>query len=412
MKTIRSLAPSLCVALLAAYAGAACRAQPVAATPASAAIAAGRPVARAAGDANLVAPAKQCPSNADIAAVRVDRPVTHLAPPAGDEVQADPRTASRDRGAAAPLVALRQEIAVHVAGLATLLAREECSGTHRKIVLFLDGRPVPTATPYPPTDPSSETLKFVLDRREPAREEWTHLLGKPTFADRQVPVSVGIEDEFAVASDQFIRLRVIPRAWFWVWSVLLVVLAGAFIALASRSDVLREPGFPPADASRKPYSLAKTQAAWWFFLILASYLFIGLVTGDYGTSITGTVLTLMGISAATAIGSATIDAGRPVAIPAMADATPGDSATVAAIAASLAPRKASRWWWLDILSDEHGVNFHRFQMAVWTAVLGIIFIHDVYVGLAMPQFDNSLLGLLGISAGTYLGLKTTSEARS
>jgi hypothetical protein len=27
----------------------------------------------------------------------------------------------------------------------------------------------------------------------------------------------------------------------------------------------------------------------------------------------------------------------------------------------------------------------------------------------MPDFDVTLLGLMGISAGTYLGLKTTSE---
>jgi hypothetical protein len=64
---------------------------------------------------------------------------------------------------------------------------------------------------------------------------------------------------------------------------------------------------------------------------------------------------------------------------------------------------------MDILSDDHGVNFHRFQMAAWTFVLGIIFIQQVYKGLAMPDFDVTLLGLMGISAGTYLGLKTTSE---
>ncbi|HRP29599.1 MAG TPA: hypothetical protein PLG77_14295, partial [Burkholderiaceae bacterium] len=66
-------------------------------------------------------------------------------------------------------------------------------------------------------------------------------------------------------------------------------------------------------------------------------------------------------------------------------------------------------WWLDIVSDTNGVNFHRFQMAAWTAVLGVIFVHDVYVSLAMPEFDNTLLGLLGISSGTYLGLKVTTE---
>jgi len=53
----------------------------------------------------------------------------------------------------------------------------------------------------------------------------------------------------------------------------------------------------------------------------------------------------------------------------------------------------------------NGINFHRFQIAVWTLVLAIIFIKDVYENLAMPTFNTTLLGLLGLSAGTYLGLK-------
>ncbi len=57
------------------------------------------------------------------------------------------------------------------------------------------------------------------------------------------------------------------------------------------------------------------------------------------------------------------------------------------------------------LSDANGVNFHRFQMAVWTLLLGFIFIKEVYENLAMPAFDQTLMGLLGLSAGTYLGLK-------
>jgi hypothetical protein len=60
---------------------------------------------------------------------------------------------------------------------------------------------------------------------------------------------------------------------------------------------------------------------------------------------------------------------------------------------------------LDILSDANGVSFHRFQVAAWTLVLGIIFLIKVWELLAMPDFNGSLLALLGISAGTYLGLK-------
>ena len=314
--------------------------------------------------------------------------------------------------ASAPVVALRDAIRLNVSGLETLVRRARCKTEGREIVLFLDGRPVPTAVPYPPLDPGTNTLNFQLERKEASRSVWRHLLGRPSFTDRDVPVSVGLIDEYAVPSQQKIRLHVIPRHWFWAWTAILVLLLAAFVALATKSDVIRDTG-PATGAVRKPYSLAKLQAAWWFFLILTSYLFIGLVTGDYNTSITSTVLSLMGISAATAVGSAVIDVGSGNSTPGTAAAPPAapgvaGAALPAAAPATLPPVTRGRWW-LDIVSDENGVNFHRFQMAAWTAVLGVIFVHDVYVSLAMPEFDNTLLGLLGISSGTYLGLKVTSE---
>jgi hypothetical protein len=58
-----------------------------------------------------------------------------------------------------------------------------------------------------------------------------------------------------------------------------------------------------------------------------------------------------------------------------------------------------------ILSDANGISFHRFQLAGWTLVLGIVFIMEVYPTLSMPSFSTTLMGLLGLSAGTYLGLK-------
>ena len=45
------------------------------------------------------------------------------------------------------------------------------------------------------------------------------------------------------------------------------------------------------------------------------------------------------------------------------------------------------------------------QIAVGTVVLGIIFACSVYQDLTMPQFDATLLGLMGISNGTYIGFK-------
>ncbi len=67
--------------------------------------------------------------------------------------------------------------------------------------------------------------------------------------------------------------------------------------------------------------------------------------------------------------------------------------------------KQPRNWLFDMLSDENGISFHRFQIAIWTVVLTAIFVVKVYATLSMPDFDAQLLGLTGISAGTYLGFK-------
>ena len=66
---------------------------------------------------------------------------------------------------------------------------------------------------------------------------------------------------------------------------------------------------------------------------------------------------------------------------------------------------------MDILSDDAApgarriITFHRFQIVVWTLVLGMVFLSNVLSDLVMPTFDSSVLLLMGISSGTYLGFK-------
>jgi hypothetical protein len=59
----------------------------------------------------------------------------------------------------------------------------------------------------------------------------------------------------------------------------------------------------------------------------------------------------------------------------------------------------------DILADSTGYSFPRFQIFAWTIILGIIFISAVYNSLNMPEFSPTLLGLMGLSSGTYIGFK-------
>lgn len=346
-----------------------------------------------------------CPSPKDFAAVKVTR--AYRTPDGGQQGDAK-ATASAGKTGGELYVRLRHGISVEVEQMDTLLQREKCATQRKNVVLFLDGRPLKDLKPYPPSGPQTQTLYFQLERNETSREVWTHLLGKPSFKARQVKVSVGLEDEAAVPSDESVLFEVIPHWWFAMWAAIFLALLVSFWILAVKSDVLRNAGPALAVGARKPYSLARMQAAVWFFLILASYLFIGIITGDWGSTITSTVLGLMGISAGTAIGSSVIDAA-PVRSAAAA-AVPG--VAPAPLVAADPPAVTKGSWWLDILSDERGgVSFHRFQMASWTLVLGIVFIQQVYRSLAMPDFDATLLGLLGISAGTYLGLKTTTESR-
>src|ERR1700757_4175611 len=75
-------------------------------------------------------------------------------------------------------------------------------------------------------------------------------------------------------------------------------------------------------------------------------------------------------------------------------------------------------WILDLLSEENDMSkpqimsFHRFQMIVWTLVLGVVFCSEVLTKLGMPNFDSTLLILMGISSGTYLGFKFPPVAKA
>lgn len=319
--------------------------------------------------------------------------------------------AASPKGAVTPAqstVELRQGISVTVSNLNRLLEYAHCA--NKNVVLFLNKRQMTDLTPNPKSDPDQNALFFELKRTEESRDVWTSLLGKPRFTPRRVEVSVGLVDGYAMPGAggpaRTVMLDVVPGGWLAIWAAVILFLLFCGLRLGSKSDMLRDSGPPPGkDATgreiRKSFSLARVQLATWTFLILSSYLFIGLITGDYTTSITDSVLALMGISAGTAIGSSLIDNNPSRLAP----------APNAAAAVSPAPATTGRWW-RDILMDEEGVNFHRFQMAAWTFVLGIVFLRQVYNELAMPEFNPALLALIGISSGTYLGLKITAEKPS
>lgn len=260
------------------------------------------------------------------------------------------------------------------------------------LILFLAEVPI-AGNPPEACDPYSGQVRFELDRTEDSDRAWHMLLAEPVSFTKKIEVSLGTKGRLAFPSDvKSFELEVVPFVEFvgYLIGLLLMILVAA--QMARKTTILRDrvPGLAPEQA---PYSLSRFQLAFWSLLVIAAYIFIWLITEELDT-ITGSVLTLLGIGSATALGATVIDQGKP--------ASPAASSTAAPA--------ASRGFLNDVLSDDQGISIYRFQLFAWTLVLGVIFCASVYNALAMPQFSTTLLGLMGISSGTYLGFKVPEKS--
>jgi hypothetical protein len=348
----------------------------------------------------------------------------------------------------------------------------------KDLILYLDHFPLLGISPIysydktewtgkvPPVEYTRTTVGFSLVRNDSSKPGWSHLLNQPVL-NRKVIVSVGFPNGEEIDSwvnpkqvtekDQQFYLTIIPK--FRTAFGLIVILGAliAFLGLARHTHIIRDAGAPRRPDGQRPYSLARGQMAFWFFLVIASYFFLWIVTGDMDTLNTS-VLGLIGISAGTALGSAFVDASKPISADSsgnqpIVDVTRPHLEVLAELKklradtqkelealqkarALISPsdkhalddnerrqnevreRLANYRWqsayfawptWkgvmYDLLAENNLISFHRFQIFVWTLILGVMFVANVYNELAMPQFSATLLGLLGISAGTYVGFK-------
>lgn len=229
----------------------------------------------------------------------------------------------------------------------------------------------------------------------------------------------------------------------WLVTAFLLLLLVLLILLARRSDILRDSPSNSGEPKRS-YSLARCQMAWWFFLVAASYNYIWLALGDRD-SLTAGCLILIGISAGTGLAASVVDGSKqaqrvtlekeqaviqarldelsqaltatsdPAQLSQLKAEQAQNTTRLAEIHSALAilpePPGPSEGFLFDVLRDETGVSFHRFQMAAWTIILGFVFLTSVYRDLTMPDFSTTLLGLMGISSGTYIGFKLSDAAK-
>lgn len=309
---------------------------------------------------------------------------------------------------------LGDRLTVKVTNFPALLTK--VGGNCHAIVLFLNGLPLRQMPPES-CNQYDGTVRYLLDRvPEGNDEEWHRLLGSPNGFVRKTRVSVGANDQFAYPTLVLaFPVKIIPRARFYSFVALLLFFTVLFIHLCRTTAIIRAP-VHPAHAGSRPFSLSRFQMAFWFFLVIAGYVFMWLITGELDT-ITDSVLALTGIGAGTALGAALIDASPAgsTRTTTVAASQTSDTETVTSVVAPIppVPPEPSQGFLKDILSDAgDGISIHRFQMFAWTLILGLIFIGSVYKDLAMPEFNATLLGLMGISSGTYLGFKVPEKKQA
>jgi hypothetical protein len=219
---------------------------------------------------------------------------------------------------------------------------------------------------------------FYVSRTADDAAVWSKIMAQMEWgaSGARIPVHIGVgtdAGEFDNPSATQLALTVVDIWALAAGALTFLAAVGALLCAARISAILRD------GKVGSSYSLGRVQMAFWLYLITAAFVLIWLVTGDYNGVLTGQALTLLGISGSTGL---------------MAIAVNNGGATT-----------DSAGFWADILSDGGGVALHRLQIVVWTLILGVVFLAEIYRSFRLPEFDSNLLILMGISGVTYVGFK-------
>ena len=248
--------------------------------------------------------------------------------------------------------------------------------------LYVDGLKVPVLKPWKVND-KDKTVLFKLDHH--VQDLVLEFLESKAIDKAIIPLyfSVGDSVQYVTKGVESIHLEVkqkISKIWVWVIAVLLLM----FLVIALTQNVLK-------DDNNLYYSLSRTQLLFWTVLFSVAYLYLCMQTGAL-PDIPGSLLAIMGITAATTAVSKVIENNHKEDAP-------------------IDPDAKSEGFFLDILSDGSSINIQRFQNVMFNLLFGVIFIQKTLSTNLMPDFDSNVLLMLGISSGTYAGLKITEATK-
>ena len=199
-------------------------------------------------------------------------------------------------------------------------------------------------------------------------------------------------------------------------SVVIALLALAFLLQIKYCFLCDD-----SKAKPKTYSFARTQLVWWTFIILSIIVTIAISTAKIPTLLTSTLILL-------GIGSLTTISGRIIDISDDNNFTQNQNAANNNAVANPQPQTLSKdlpsqGFLLDILSDKTGISIHRLQALMFNLLFGFWFMYkcaqhiyginihttQLMINKIIPDLSPNDLILLGLSAGTYIALKTTEN---
>ena len=286
-----------------------------------------------------------------------------------------------------------------------------------EIVMWLDSSPMPGVKAMR-LGHDGETKKLVFDWDEnlpsqtDSKASWMRILRHPWEKERFTisagtlagpPLPSGIAD---------FHIRRLNWNWMKVWGVFFVITAGLLFYLAKYTALLREDQGSTPIVNDRAYSLARTQMAAWMFVVAMALCYIWMVTWNEDV-LNARVLVLIGIATGTTLGALIVDDSKKdqaVKTLAVNSAPPTpvagavESIEVVDARSILGTPKNDHFLW-DLISDRNGPSVARVQMLLFSLILMVIFIVETARTLAMPEFSDTLLGLMGISSSGYLALK-------
>jgi hypothetical protein len=246
------------------------------------------------------------------------------------------------------------------------------------LILFLNERPMRGLHPIS-VDQEHGYVLFHLERRGDNVPTWNELMerGKDWNwgkVSRILRASVGLDGGIAVQSSATFTMVFLPRLWFF-FILAATVFSFCLLVILGRKTALLKAG------AQGPFSLSRSQMALWSWLTLNAYLYLYALSHDPAVEIPVSILGLLGISATTYVAAVMVD-----------QSSGGASA------------EPSLGFIRDVAGGKE-LSLHRLQMIGWTLVLAFAFVAQVLRALTIPDFNPTLLGLMGLSAGTYVGFK-------